>query len=151
MLHEADLLTANSMIHTAMPSPRLLSLIQRGSHRIFLALPVFGIRCEGDETVTADIARMPMQDRFQHLFCCDPGQRFLNKQGARQRGPVLYLSLRSREESVEMVRLQTSARSIRLEQVGIRIMEINLYDLSIEILKERDIWGPDCRDGGFRL
>lgn len=28
----------------------------------------------------------------------------------------------------------------RLEQVGVRVLQINLYDLSIEILKERDIW-----------
>jgi hypothetical protein len=28
----------------------------------------------------------------------------------------------------------------RLEQTGVRILQINLYDLSIEILKERDIW-----------
>ena len=28
----------------------------------------------------------------------------------------------------------------RLEQAGVRVLEINLYDLSIEILKERDIW-----------
>ena len=41
MLREADLLTANSMIHTAMLSPRLLSLIQRGSHRDILHFPVF--------------------------------------------------------------------------------------------------------------
>lgn len=41
MLREADLLTANSMIHTAMLSPKLLSLIQRGSHRDILHFPVF--------------------------------------------------------------------------------------------------------------
>jgi len=28
----------------------------------------------------------------------------------------------------------------RLERAGVRILEINLYDLSIEILKDRDIW-----------
>ena len=28
----------------------------------------------------------------------------------------------------------------RLEQSGVRTLDINLYDLSIEILKERDIW-----------
>lgn len=28
----------------------------------------------------------------------------------------------------------------RLEHAGVRILEINLYDLSIEILKERGIW-----------
>ncbi|MGN5009220.1 DUF1819 family protein [Aeromonas sp. 96A] len=41
MLREADLLTANSMIHTAMLSPRLLSLIQQGSRRDILHFPVF--------------------------------------------------------------------------------------------------------------
>ena len=28
----------------------------------------------------------------------------------------------------------------KLEQAGVRALDINLYDLSIEILKERDIW-----------
>lgn len=31
--------------------------------------------------MTADIARMPMQNRFQHLYAVISGQRFLNKQG----------------------------------------------------------------------
>lgn len=41
MLREADLLTANSMIHTAMLNPRLLSLIQQSSPRDILYFPVF--------------------------------------------------------------------------------------------------------------
>lgn len=28
-----------------------------------------------------------------------------------------------------------------LEKAGVKILEIDLYDLSIEILKDRDIWG----------
>jgi hypothetical protein len=28
----------------------------------------------------------------------------------------------------------------RLDQTGVRVLEVNLYDLSIEILKERGIW-----------
>jgi hypothetical protein len=43
------------------------------------------------------------------------------------------------EESVEMERLQRQLIN-RLEHAGIRILEINLYDLSIEILRERGIW-----------
>lgn len=41
MLREADLLTANNMIHAAMLSPRLLDLIHQGSRRDILHFPVF--------------------------------------------------------------------------------------------------------------
>lgn len=88
--------------------------------------------------MTADIASMPMQDRFQHLFAVISGQRFLNKQGLGNEVPFFICPYKP-EESVEMDRLQRQLFN-RLEQAGIRILEINLYDLSIEILKERDIW-----------
>jgi len=89
--------------------------------------------------VTEDIARMPMQDRFQHLFAVISGQRFLNKEGLGNEVPFFICPFRP-EESVEMERLQRQLIN-RLEQSGIRILEINLYDLSIEILKKREIWG----------
>jgi len=81
---------------------------------------------------------MPMQDRFKHLFAVISGQRFLNKQGLGNEVPFFICPFKP-EESVEMARLQRQLAN-RLEQAGIRILEINLYDLSIEILKERDIW-----------
>ncbi|QEP45056.1 DUF1788 domain-containing protein [Ectothiorhodospiraceae bacterium BW-2] len=81
---------------------------------------------------------MPMQDRFQHLFAVISGQRFLNKQGLGNEVPFFICPFKS-EESVEMERQKPKLIN-RLEQAGIRILEINLYDLSIEILKERDIW-----------
>lgn len=86
----------------------------------------------------ADIARMPMQDRYQHLFAVISSQRFLNKQGLGNEVPFFICPYKP-EESVEMERLQRQLIN-RLEQAGIRILEINLYDLSIEILKERGIW-----------
>lgn len=88
--------------------------------------------------MTVDIAKMPMQDRFQHLFAVISGQRFLNKQGLGNEVPFFICPYKP-EESVEMERLQRQLVN-RLEQAGIPILEINLYDLSIEILKERDIW-----------
>lgn len=88
--------------------------------------------------MTTDIARMPMQDRLQHLFAVISGRRFLNKQGLGNEVPFFICPFRP-EESVEMERLQRQLAN-RLEQAGIRILEINLYDLSIAILKERDIW-----------
>ena len=88
--------------------------------------------------MTADIARMPMQDRFQHLFTVISGQRFLKKQGLGNEVPFFICPFKP-EESVEMERLQRQLVN-RLEHAGVRVLEVNLYDLSIEILKERDIW-----------
>lgn len=79
-----------------------------------------------------------MQVRFQHLFDVISGERFLNKQGLGNEVPFFICPFRP-EESVEMERLRRQLVN-RLEQVGVRILEINLYDLSIEILKERDVW-----------
>ncbi len=88
--------------------------------------------------MSADIAKMSMPDRFQHLFSVIAGQRFLNKQGLGNEVPFFICPFKA-EEAVEMERLQRQLIK-RLDQVGIRILEINLYDLSIEILKERGIW-----------
>ena len=85
-----------------------------------------------------DIAKMPMQDRFQHIFAVISGQRFLRKQGLGNEVPF-FICPYEPERSVEMERLQRQLVN-RLDQAGIRILEINLYDLSIEILKDRDIW-----------
>lgn len=79
-----------------------------------------------------------MQDRFQHLFAVISGQRFLKKQGLGNEVPF-FICPYEPERSVEMERLQRQLVS-RLDQAGVRILEINLYDLSIEILKDRDIW-----------
>ncbi|HAT9211454.1 TPA: DUF1788 domain-containing protein [Legionella pneumophila] len=81
---------------------------------------------------------MSMQDRFQHLLSVLSSQRFLNKQGLGNEVPFFICPFNP-EESVEIERLQRQLVK-RLEQLGVRILEINLYDLSIEILKERDIW-----------
>lgn len=81
---------------------------------------------------------MPMQERFQHLFAVISGQKFLTKQGLGNEIPFFICPFRP-EESVEMEKLRRLLTH-RLEQTGIPILDINLYDLSIEILKEREIW-----------
>jgi hypothetical protein len=82
--------------------------------------------------VTADIARKPIQERFQHLFAVISGQRFLNKQGLGNEVPFFICPFKP-EETVEMERLQRQLVN-RLEQVGVRILEINLYDLSMKLM-----------------
>lgn len=85
-----------------------------------------------------DIAIQSMQERFQHLFAVISGQRFLNKQGLGNEVPFFICPFKP-EEANEMEKLQRQLVN-RLEQAGVRILEINLYDLSIEILKSREIW-----------
>jgi len=88
--------------------------------------------------MTADMAKMSMKDRVQHLFAVISSQRFLNKQGLGNEVPF-FICPHEPKESVDMERQQQQLIK-RLAQVGVRVLEINLYDLSIEILKERGIW-----------
>lgn len=86
-----------------------------------------------------DIAQMSMPERFQHLFTTISGQRFLNKQGLGNEVPFFICPFKQ-EESVEMKKIQCQLVNT-LEKAGVKILEIDLYDLSIEILQDRDIWG----------
>ena len=85
-----------------------------------------------------DSDKLSMQERFKHLFSVISGQRFLKKQGLGNEVPFFICPFKP-EEFVEMERLRSQLVS-RLEQTGVRVLEINLYDLAIEILKKRDLW-----------
>jgi hypothetical protein len=84
------------------------------------------------------IEKKSMQERFQHLFDVISGKRFLQKQGLGNEVPFFICPFRP-EECVEMERLQRQLVN-SLSHAGVRVLEINLYDLSIEILKGRDLW-----------
>lgn len=88
--------------------------------------------------MTTDMAKMPMQARLQHLFSVISGQRFLKKQGLGNEVPFFICPFKP-EETVEMERLQRQLVN-RLDQAGIRILSVNLYDLSVDLIKHRDIW-----------
>lgn len=96
-------------------------------------------RTKEEGYVTVDTVKKPMQERFQHLFAVISSQRFLSKQGLGNEVPFFICPFMP-EESVDMEVIQRQLVN-RLEQAGVRVLEINLYDLSIEILKEREIWG----------
>jgi len=85
-----------------------------------------------------DIEKMSLQQKIEHLFTIISGQRFLQKKGLGNEVPFFIFPYKA-GEAVAMERQQRQLIS-RLEQAGIQILEINLYDLSINILKERNIW-----------
>ena len=85
-----------------------------------------------------DTTKMSMQEIFQHLFNVISGTRFLDKQGLGNEVPF-FICPYEPEKAVETERLQRQLVN-RLEQLGVRVLEVNLYDLSVEILKDREIW-----------
>lgn len=79
-----------------------------------------------------------LQDRFQHLFALISSERFLKKLGLGNEVPF-FICPYPPKEAVEMQRMEKQLAR-KLEQNGVRVLEIDLYDLSIELLKKRRIW-----------
>lgn len=85
-----------------------------------------------------DIEKQPLPVRYQHLYDVISGERFLKKQGLNSEVPFFICPFKP-EDAVEMSRLSRQLVN-RLEQTGVRVLEINLYDLSVEILRGENIW-----------
>ena len=88
--------------------------------------------------MTKTIEKSPVQDRFQHLLAVISSERFLKKQGLGNEVPFFICPYRP-EEAVEMGRIQKQLVN-KLQHLGILVLEINLYDLSIKLLKDRNVW-----------
>ncbi len=85
-----------------------------------------------------DPAKMSMSERFEHLFGVISGKRFLKKQGLGNEVPFFICHFLP-EEAVAMERLRRNLVK-RLDETGVVVLEINLYDLAIAILRQRGIW-----------
>ncbi|MCU7860776.1 MAG: DUF1788 domain-containing protein [Candidatus Thiodiazotropha sp. (ex Lucinoma kastoroae)] len=85
-----------------------------------------------------DLSRAPMQERYQHLLTVIGSERFLKKQGLGNEVPFFICPYKP-EEAIEMERLQKQLIN-KLAQNGIEVLEINLYDLAVQILKKEGDW-----------
>ena len=88
--------------------------------------------------MSAELQNRPLQERFQHLLMLIGSERFLKKQGLGNEVPFFICPYKP-EEAVEMGRIQKQLLN-RLTQDGISILEINLYDTSIDLIRRRGIW-----------
>jgi len=79
-----------------------------------------------------------IQDTYDHLLKLISSDRFLQKQGLGNEVPFFICPFPP-QKAQEMEKLRVQLRN-KLEQQGIRILDINLYDLAIELLKKRNIW-----------
>lgn len=76
--------------------------------------------------------------RFEHLLAVISSEHFLKMQGLGNEVPF-FICPYSPRDAVEMARMGNQLIR-KLEQRGIQVLRINLYDLSIELLRRRGIW-----------
>lgn len=79
-----------------------------------------------------------MNDRFDHMLAVMSGSRFLRMEGLNNEVPFFICPYQP-SEAVAMDRTRGMLIN-QLGQKGVMVLEVNLYDLSIELLKEREIW-----------
>jgi len=78
------------------------------------------------------------KDRFDHLLRVIASDRFLKNQGLGNEVPF-FICPYPADEAEGMDTLRASLVK-QLENRGVRVFEINLYDLSISLLHNRGIW-----------
>lgn len=81
---------------------------------------------------------LSIPERFEHLFDLISSERFLLKQGLGNEIPFFICPFPP-EETLAMERM-VHQLARRLEQSGVEVLMVNLYDLSIELLQKRGIW-----------
>ncbi|WP_198336378.1 DUF1788 domain-containing protein [Psychrobacter celer] len=86
---------------------------------------------------TSDINSCDKQS-YDHLLAVISSERFLKMQGLGNEVPFFICPFRP-EEVNEMLRLEDQLTK-QLRNQGVNVLSINLYDLSIELLKEREIF-----------
>ncbi|MFO7634139.1 MAG: DUF1788 domain-containing protein [Caldilinea sp.] len=90
------------------------------------------------DAIDGDEGMASLQDRFQHLARLIASERFLKMQGLGNEAPFFICPFPA-HEAVAMEQMVRQLAN-RLNQNGVRVLAINLYDLCVELLQERGIW-----------
>lgn len=85
-----------------------------------------------------DHNRMSIPERYDHLLKLIGSNRFLKMEGLGNEVPF-FLCPYPPKDTVDMSKMQKQLQN-RLQQQGVKVLDINLYDLAIEILQKRNIW-----------
>lgn len=88
--------------------------------------------------MTLDPDRLSIPQRFEHLLTLIASERFLRMEGLGNEVPFFICPFKP-EEAVAMEKMVQQLIN-RLQTRGVGVLEVNLYDLSIELLRERGIW-----------
>lgn len=82
-------------------------------------------------------AKMNQKERIDHLFSVVTSERFLSKQGLGNEVPFFICPYPARE-GLTMHR-DREGLAKRVNHAGVRVLDLSLYDLSLEILAERRV------------
>ena len=100
--------------------------------------------------MTSKISHQPLASRFDHLIQVIGGERFLQMRGLNNDLPFYICEFRA-NEAFEMQRMQrqliSSLANLQVPCLGgrgVQVLEINLYDLCVELLQARE----GSSDGG---
>lgn len=74
----------------------------------------------------------------EHVFAVISGQRFLRMEGLSNEVPFFIFPF-DPADALEVAQSKKRLKN-RLATVGVSVLEINLYDLSVEILQQRGVW-----------
>lgn len=75
----------------------------------------------------------------EHLFAVLGGRRFLNMEGLSNEVPFFIYPYPA-EHALDIAKAKKRISTRLATEKGIQVREVNLYDLSVEILKERGDW-----------
>lgn len=84
------------------------------------------------------MTRTSLTEQEEHLFVVLSGKRFLQMEGLSNEIPF-FIYPYPPEDALEVAKSKKRITN-RLGNAGIRVREVNLYDLTVEILKERGVW-----------
>ena len=85
-----------------------------------------------------DLQDRPIHERYDHLLATISSDRFLKMQGLGNEVPFFICPFRP-QEFVDMSKLYGQLGN-NLSNRGVRVLKVNLYDLTVEMLKERGVW-----------
>lgn len=95
-----------------------------------------------------------LSEQEEHLFTVLSGRRFLHMEGLGNEVPF-FIYPYPPQEALQVSAAKKRVKN-RLAAAGVTVFEINLYDLSVELLKERNVWDrvltiePDQDKADFR-
>lgn len=90
-------------------------------------------------TACAELRGPQSRQLLEHLEVVISSRSFIEKQGLNNEVPFFICPYRP-EDAVEMALLRSQLVK-RLEQKSVRILEVNLYDLALELLEGRNLLG----------
>lgn len=79
-----------------------------------------------------------LSEQEEHLFSVLSGRRFLHMEGLGNEVPF-FIYPYPPQEALQVSAAKKRVKN-RLAAAGVTVFEINLYDLSVELLKERNVW-----------